>query len=137
MKNKQNLTFKLLGGIFLIAAVVGIILLITGIGDFDKPNFFIGMFLLPIGLFLGSIFAIIGFKPEITRHSLKVAKRLQEENKDLLKDLATTTAEIHSNSIKLTAKSFNEALNESICCKHCGKQIDANSKFCNFCGKEQ
>ena len=24
-----------------------------------------------------------------------------------------------------------------IFCKHCGKQIDADSKFCSYCGKEQ
>ena len=22
-------------------------------------------------------------------------------------------------------------------CKHCGKEIDENSRFCNYCGKEQ
>lgn len=61
------------------------------------------------------------------------------QNKELLKEMANTQAEINKDAIKTTANAIKEGLNNeaTMYCKHCGNVIDADSKFCKVCGKEQ
>ena len=57
--------------------------------------------------------------------------------KEDLKDIVSTSAEIHKDAITSTAKAVKEGLKDTMFCKHCGNEIDVDSKYCRFCGKEQ
>lgn len=135
-KPKFFLIFKIIGFIALGIGIFGFIKLITGFGDFDSNNYLIGMFLGPFGIFAAISCLVIGFRPEITKMNTKSIKYVQEENKEDLKDIATSHAEIHSEAISNTVDVIKESINETIFCKHCGKKIDANSIFCKYCGKK-
>ena len=77
---------------------------------------------------------MIGFRPEMAKLSTKTAKYIQEENKEDLKEIVTTTAEIHSEAVTVTTKAIKEGLKDTMYCKHCGKEVDIDSKFCKHCG---
>lgn len=79
----------------------------------------------------------LGFRAEITKMMTKSAKYIQEENKQDLTDIASNTADIASDAVKKTTRAIKDGLKDTIFCKHCGAEIDADSKFCSKCGKEQ
>ena len=113
-----------------------VINLFNGFGNFGSNNFLVGMFMMPIGFFIGFTFLMLGFRPEISKMATKSVKYIQQENKEVLKDIASTNAEINSDAVTTTARAIKEGLKNTIFCKHCGKEIDADSKFCRYCGKE-
>lgn len=49
------------------------------------------------------------------------------------------TADINKDAVKTVTHAVKEgfAVDGTIYCKHCGRLIDVNSKFCKYCGKEQ
>ena len=130
------LVFKIIGFIGVAIAVIGLINLFNGFGNFGSNNFLVGMFMMPIGFFIGFTFLMLGFRPEISKMATKSVKYIQQENKEVLKDIASTNAEINSDAVTTTARAIKEGLKNTIFCKHCGKEIDADSKFCRYCGKE-
>ena len=134
-KPSHFLVFKIAGILGLVIFIIGIIKLLTGFDDFESNDFLIGMFMMPIGLFIGFTGLMIGFRPEISKLSIKTAKYLQEENKDELKQITSTSAEIVSEALTTTVQTIKEGLKETMFCKHCGKEIDSDSKFCKHCGK--
>ena len=133
---KHLLLFKIIGIIGILVGIFGFIKLFTGFGDFESNNFLIGMFLGPLGMFIGISCLVIGFGPSIAKMSTKTIKYIQEENKEDLKDIATTTSDITYDAVKNTTKAVKEGLVDTIYCKYCGNQIDKDSKFCKFCGKD-
>ena len=130
------LVFKIIGFIGIGIAVIGLINLFNGFGNFGSNNFLVGMFMMPIGVFIGFTFLMLGFRPEISKMATKSVKYIQQENKEVLKDIASTNAEITSEAATTTARAIKEGLKNTIFCKHCRKEIDADSKFCRYCGKE-
>jgi len=70
---------------------------------------------------------------------MKAVKYMMDENEDVLKEMATQSAEISSEGIEIKARAMKKGFEneEEMFCKHCGKTIDKNSKFCKYCGKEQ
>ena len=80
----------------------------------------------------------VGFSPNIMSMNAKTVKYMQQENKEVLKDIATTSAEISEEAIVKKTKAVKKGLvsKETMYCKHCGQEIDADSKFCKKCGKE-
>ena len=89
------------------------------------------------GLFLAITFLVIGFRPEITKMSMKSARYIQQENKEDLTDIVSTSADIASEALTKTVSAVKKGLATTMFCKHCGAKIDENSKFCKYCGKEQ
>ena len=137
-KPRYYLIFKIIGFIGIGIVVAGLILSVTGFGDFESNNFMIGMFLAPIGLFISAFCLAQGFRPEMTRMSAQSMRYIQNENKEIFTDIANTTAEITQNAIAQTAKAVSDGISgDKIYCKHCGAMIDSDSKFCSKCGKEQ
>jgi len=136
-KPKHFLILKILGFVFVAVAIWGIILTVTGFGDFESNNFMIGGMLTALGLFVGIACLVGGFRPEIAKMSAKTAKYIQQENKEDLTTIASTGAEISSGAITKTAKAIKEGFKDSIFCKHCGAEIDKDSTFCKECGKKQ
>ena len=129
--------FKLIGVVGIVAAVTGIILSIVGFGDFESNNFMIGGFLTAAGFIMGGVGIMIGFMPEISKATAKTARYIQQENKDDLSAIASTSAEIMSDALTKTASALSEGARKTMFCKHCGAKIDADSRFCSVCGKEQ
>lgn len=144
MKQQKPIIFlilKILAPLFLAVAITGIVLSVKGFGDFESNNFMVGGMLATFGIFLTAICAIFGFSPEIRKLSIKTQKYQIEENKQDLTDIANATADITKGAVKTTASAvkdgFTEPTEPQMYCKHCGAQIDANSRFCKVCGKEQ
>ena len=136
-KPKYFIIFKILGFIGIILAIAGFVLTFVGFGDFESNNFMIGGLMATFGLFIGVSGLVIGFRPEITKASTQSIKYIQQENKEDLKDIASTAVEITSEAITKTATAIKTGLDDKMFCKHCGEKIDSDSKFCNKCGKEQ
>ncbi len=140
MENKKPghlVVFKIIGFIGIAVGIFGFILSMVGFGDFESNNFMIGGFLGCFGIFVGVSGLAIGFKPDIARMSTKTARYIQQENKEELKDIVKTSAEISSDAITTVTKAVKDGLNDTVYCKHCGSKIAADSKFCKSCGKEQ
>ena len=69
---------------------------------------------------------------------INVEKEILDNNEEKMKENAKRKANINKKGIEITANAIKEGLNGSkIYCKHCGKLIDEDSKFCKSCGKEQ
>ena len=136
-KPKCFIIFKIVGFIGIILAIAGFVLTFVGFGEFESNNFMIGGLMATFGLFIGVSGWVIGFRPEITKASTQSIKYIQQENKEDLKDIASTAAEIASEAITKTATAIKTGLDDKMFCKHCGEKIDSDSKFCNKCGKEQ
>ena len=68
--------------------------------------------------------------------TIKSKKRILEENEDDLKDIKDAEMRINKDAIKETAKSIKEGFIGDIYCKHCGKLVDKDSKYCKYCGQE-
>ncbi len=136
-KPKYFIVFKIVGFIGIILAIIGFILACKGFGDFESNNFMIGGLMATFGLLIGVSCLVMGFRPEITKMSTKSIKYIQQENKEDLKDIISTTADIASEVVTKTTTAIKQGKKDTIFCKHCGAKIDFDSKFCNKCGKEQ
>lgn len=138
MKKKPILfsIFKIIGFVGIVIFVIGIINLVNGFENFEDNNFVIGMFMMPFGLVLGFTGIVVGFRPEITKYTIKTAKHLQEENKEELKEIMSTVAEINLEAVTVTAQATKEGLKEMMHCKYCGQKIDVDSQFCKHCGQK-
>ena len=154
------LILKIVGISLITLGVYAIYLIITGFGDFESNKFMIGSFLILVSIF-GIPCTIIGFRPEISKLTVKTARYIQEENREDLTAVATGTAQIVSGAVSTIATSASDAIArvvsqeqeqrqeqsqeqtqeetqpKTMYCKHCGEKIDADSKFCKACGKEQ
>ena len=131
------LVFKILGGVGIAVVITAFVLIFKGFGDFETNSFMIGSMMLPFGAIITALGIVIGFKPEFTKMRAKSIKYIQQENKEDLTDIARGTAEIMSDAVEETSRAIRNGLQSSKYCKHCGAQIDADSVFCNKCGKEQ
>jgi len=137
-KPKYLLVLKIVGFIGIALAIFGIVLAISNFGNFDNDLFMVGGFIACISCFVGVSSLVIGFRPEITKLSIKLSKHIQEENKEDIKDIVNTTVDITGDAISKVSKSIKNGLEEDkMYCKHCGALIDKDSIFCNRCGKEQ
>ena len=139
MENKPNhyLIFKIIGFIGIIVSVIGLVLVFTGFGNFENNNFMLGGFMFTFGMAGGIGCLMVGFRPQIAKMQIQSMKHIQEQNKQDMIDIANNTADITKTMITKTTQAVAEGLNNTMYCKHCGAQIDSDSKFCNKCGKEQ
>ena len=139
MSNKPTrfLIFKLVGFAGVVVAIVGVVLVISGFGDFESNNFMIGGFLTCIGIMAGVSGIVNGFGTEIAKARVQTARYIQEENKDDLTAIASNTAEIVSDAVTTTAGAVREGIKATKFCKYCGEKIDEDARFCSTCGKEQ
>lgn len=69
---------------------------------------------------------------------INAEKEILDNNEETMRDNATRKANINKKGIETTANAIKEGLTANkFYCKHCGKLIDEDSKFCKSCGKEQ
>lgn len=72
--------------------------------------------------------------------SLNAKRNVITQNEEALRDIANKEASINKDAIKTTMGAIREGLSgeeKTVFCKHCGAIIDADSRFCKECGKEQ
>ena len=71
--------------------------------------------------------------------SANAQNNIINQNEDILRNIATKQANINKDAIRTTASAIREGFGSTntMFCKHCGSSIDADSKFCKSCGKEQ
>ena len=75
---------------------------------------------------------------KMSKTVISMKKDIITEHEDDLKYIADKEADIAKDSITKKARAVKDGLkDEDIYCKHCGASIDADSKFCKRCGKEQ
>ena len=139
MKKKPTyfLICKLVGIACLLGTLAGVILITRVFGDFENSYYIVGWFLVAFGMTFGSLFLAIGLKPSFAKARIQLQKYILEENKDDLTSIASDRADITSDAVKTTARAVKEGLCEKKFCKYCGKQIDADARFCSACRKEQ
>lgn len=149
-KNTKPIVFTILKIIGFALVVVGIIILISGATKVVPPMGSNGWFEASksksmvtfggIACLMFSVFILsIAFAPSIHKTMIKTKKYIIDENKDDIKDIVDSGAEIASGAITKTVKAVKNGLKEEPTkfCKHCGMKIDDDSKFCNQCGGEQ
>lgn len=139
-KSKLPIVFtilKIIGPILIIAAIVCFVISQNNFGNFENDNFMQFGLISSICFFVGFLCTAIGFLPNIQKMNIKMAKHIQTENKDDLKDLADTNADIMGDAVTKTAKNVKKGLKDTKFCKYCGSEIDTDSVYCNKCGKEQ
>jgi hypothetical protein len=129
---------RIVGICFLAIALFGIVLTVIGFGDFETNRFMIGSFMTAFGLFIGISCTVMGFIPEISKTTVQTQKYIQSENKDDLKDIANTEAEINAQAVTALARAAADGFSgDKVFCKKCGETIDADSVFCRYCGTKQ
>ena len=152
---KNNKKVKIAGTIIM---VIGICLVIAAIATLissskmdiphmSDPNWFedstaqmdremTGIFMLMFGIFITvagfNVRFIIGNKRSIMAYQTQQAMPIVKEGFEKMSPTLETAA-------KEIAKGVKEGMadGETMFCKHCGTKIDADSKFCSECGKEQ
>lgn len=91
-------------------------------------------------LMFGIFLLIGGFSPKINKAMSKVhiqtTSEIIQENKEDLKTISDTTADISAGAITKTTKAIKDGIKDTMFCKHCGQAIDADSVFCKHCGKQ-
>ena len=136
-KPKHYLILKISGFIGIFVFIFGIVLSISNFGSFDNNYFMIGGVLTCLGLPCGVMCLALGFRPELTKLSVRSAKYIQQENREDLKDMVTASAEISEDAVSTLASAVREGMQSTkIFCKHCGASIDSDSLFCSQCGKK-
>lgn len=137
-KPRHYLILKIIGFVFVAVAIAGIVLTITGFGNFENNNFMIGGFMTCFGLFAGISCLVFGFSPEMSKMATKSAKYIQQQNKQDLTDIASTSADISSEAVTKTARAIKKGFSEETkFCIHCGEEIPKNALFCSKCGEKQ
>ncbi len=137
IKPTHFLVLKLVGLVAAAVAVTGFVLLITGFGKFESNRFMLGGIMMSFGLVVALPCLLLGFAPELAKLRTRSARYIQDENREDLTELATASAEIASEAIATAAAAARKGLDDTVFCRHCGKRIAADSKFCPSCGKEQ
>ena len=98
--------------------------------DLCIPGIFLCVFSFPC-LFLG-------YSAKIQKAQIATQKYIQGETKADLTEMADTGAEIVAPAVKKISKAVKDGVKkETVFCKHCGVEIDADSTFCKSCGKKQ
>lgn len=97
------------------------------------------------GLFIAAVFIFVIlmiFSPKLRgkmmSKQIKAARYMAEESKDDIKYTADAMADATHDAIRDTVSAVREGIEgECMYCKHCGKPIDRDSRFCKECGGEQ
>lgn len=135
--SKTFLVLKIVGIVMLIFAVVCFIVSFANFGNFDNHNYIIFAGIGGFSFVVGFACLSLGFAPSFQKFNIKMARQIQEENKDDLKQIADTNVEITGNAATQHVRNIKKGLKDFKYCKHCGSEIDIDSKFCSNCGKEQ
>ena len=98
-----------------------------------------------VPVFIGVVFVFViamiispKFRGKMMSRQIKAQKYMMDESKEDIKSISDDMAYATKDGIKTTVGAIKEGLTQSnVFCKHCGCEIDEDSKFCKKCGKEQ
>ena len=151
-KRKLPKMFTILKIVGAVLAVVGIALIITGVtrhvpsmgndGWFEAESAKSGLIFGGVTcLMFGASFIFAGLTPNISKSmsqaQIQTTSEIMTENKDDLKHIADTKADVASGAITKTARAIKDGFSDTKYCKECGKKIASDSKFCKYCGSGQ
>jgi hypothetical protein len=78
------------------------------------------------------------FRGKMMSRQIKAAKYMMDESEDTLRELATKSANIAKEGVKITSGAVNDGFSSwDMCCKYCGAAIDGDSIYCKKCGRKQ
>lgn len=127
---------------FKILMILGPILMAGGI-----TMIILGPVLDIMGLFAGGGFAMVagfamtgfGYTPLLSKASIKMNKYVLDSNKEDLKDISSTSADISSEGIETVTSAVRESWEKGEktknFCSNCGAKVGENENFCSYCGK--
>lgn len=101
---------------------------------------FVIVFIFNILIFTFGILLVVSpkLRGKIMSTNVKATKYMMDESKEDLKSIADDTADVSKDAITTTTRAIKKGFTkDTIYCKHCGSEIDSDSKFCKSCGKEQ
>lgn len=136
---------KILGPIILVTGIVLLIVYMVGFTDGVASLSGFGFVALAL-LFIGSAATMFGLIPQMQKMTIKTNKYIHQANKEDLKEIADTKAEIAGDALSETATAVTRGIKQGLqdepkkakakskYCKHCGAKIDEDSKFCKECG---
>lgn len=147
-------TSKKLKKIGLTCLIIGIAILITGIVISATDDELLPiMWLIVPGAFIIFIsfpILIAGFSPQISNLGAKLHSETMDYAGKEISEAGVKTVEVMEPIINKVADVSSPAINKVVevakegfsspkkkYCKHCGKNIDLDSKFCKYCSKEQ
>lgn len=139
---KNNKKVKIAG---VIVIAIGIIMLIIGffvikVPEMGEEGWFkarkTSSFLKSIGFFVTVVGCIIRF---FVANSRQIMAYQVQQGMPIAQEGIEKMSPSMGNAAKEITKGIKEGLseNETVYCKHCGAQIDADSSFCKKCGKQQ
>lgn len=164
MENNTNnnssrfLVLKIIGCVGIAIAVTGIIIYICNLaGEFSTGLFITGLLMMILGILSGVPCLFFGFLPRLLAARISAMQQLQQQNINVFKELSAAAAQAAANAQAAAQAAEAPAMeireesvaqesseeqaqttaNTKMYCKHCGVQIDSDSKFCKSCGKEQ
>lgn len=105
---------------------------------------FDAMFII-VSIFIGIVFIFVitmiispKLRGKMMSRQIKASKYMMDESKEDLKSISDNMAYATKDGIKTTVGAIKDGLKDnSVFCKHCGSEIDADSKFCKKCGTKQ
>ena len=105
---------------------------------FDAMFVIVPIFIGLVFVFVIAMFISPKFRGKMMSRQIKASKYMMEESKEDIKSISDNMAYATKDGIKTTVGAIKEGLTQkSMFCKHCGSEIDIDSKFCKKCGKEQ
>lgn len=99
-----------------------------------------------VPIFIGGMFVLViaqmispKFRGKMMSRQVKSLKYMMDEAKEDMESISNDMAHATKDGITTTVRAIKNGFTEKdvIYCKHCGNVIDADSKFCKNCGKEQ
>ena len=129
--NVIGITLLSVGGLILLGTII--VLLGGFINPFSKYAPICGVIaVLGFGLFW---VGIICFN---SSHSRQISAYMMQQHMPLSQEYIKKMSPSMGTAAKEIAKGIKDGMSadESFYCKHCGAQIDADSNFCNKCGKQ-
>jgi len=85
---------------------------------------------------------VLMFNPKLRgklmSNQIKATKYMVNESKEDIQDITTNIADATKDGVEITTRAIKNGITQNLMfCKHCGYEIDSDSKFCKKCGKEQ
>ena len=135
MKNKitRFLVLKIIGALCLAVFAAGTVMYIVSIStyEFGSGLFIAGLIMMVLGLMSGVPCLFVGFLPRLLQARVNTMQMMQQQNIKIIKELSAASAQVSANT-----QATQQGSCEKMYCKHCGVQIDIDSRFCKSCGKE-
>ena len=105
---------------------------------FDAMFVIVPVFIGIVFIFVIAMFISPKFRGKMMSRQIKAQKYMMDESKEDLKSISNDMAYATKDGLKTAAGAIKDGFTKSnVFCKHCGSEIDEDSKFCKKCGKEQ